>query len=756
MTRGDLTTLARDLGIDEDATLRTALPALNTWHRSRHDEAATEAWRYRIAWKPVADPAPPTAPAGVWLAVIPRELPGDPAVDLALDSLAAHGARIVRLDVTGDADRQDLADALRTAGREATGILSLLALDERAHPEHPAVPLGLATTLLLVQALGDAALDAPLWCLTRGAVSTGPADPVRAVRQAPVAALGRVAALEHPGRWGGHIDLPGGVRATDGRTGRRLVAALTAGGDEDQLALRPDGVLARRLLHAATTATPDAPGWQPRGTVLVTGGTGHIGGHVARWLAGAGAAHLVLAGRRGPDAEGAAELAAELRALGAGVTLAACDLADRADVARLLDSLEPLPPLSAVVHAAGTGTPAMLADTTVAELDALMGAKAAGAAHLDELLADRELDAFVLFSSGAAAWGSGAQAGYAAANAFVDALAEDRRARGLTATSVAWGAWGGGGMVDTAAEERLRLRGLDPMDPGLGVLALRRAVERGDTTAVVAQVDWTRFVPGFTAARPSPLLADLPEVRRLTAAEDGGADAPADGEPPLLRRLAGLGGADRAPAVLEFVRSEAAVVLGHPSADAVGERQVFLELGFDSLTAVRLAKRLGRATGLTLPGTLVFDHTTPTALTARLLELLDRRPGADGAGTPATPAGEPGEDLLVGLYRRAGETGRLTEGIGMLTAAARLRPVFDAADADGHRPVPVRLAHGDEGPHLVCFGPYMAPSGVHQYARFAAAFGGRRSIWGLPEPGFGPGEALPRDVEALVEVHVGA
>ncbi|MFF4368386.1 type I polyketide synthase [Streptomyces sp. NPDC001594] len=753
VTREDLTTLTRELGIDEDASLRTALPALGAWHRGRHEEAATEAWRYRIAWKPVADPAAPAGPAGTWLAVVPRDLPGDPAVDLALDSLAAHGAEIVRLDVAGDADRDSLADALRAAGRTAGGVLSLLALDERDHPEHPAVPLGLATTLLLVQALGDAGLDAPLWCLTRGAVSTGPADPVRSVRQASVAALGRVAALEHPGRWGGHVDLPDGARATDGRTGRRLVAALTATGGEDQLALRADGLLARRMLRATAAGAPDGPGWRPRGTVLVTGGTGHIGSHVARWLAGAGAAHLVLAGRRGPDAEGAAELAAELRALGAGVTLAACDLADRADVARLLDSLDALPPLSAVVHAAGTGTPAMLADTTVADLAVLLGAKAAGAAHLDELLADRELDAFVLFSSGAAAWGSGAQAGYAAANALVDALAEDRRARGLTATSVAWGAWGGGGMVDRDAEERLRLRGLDPMDPALGVLALRRAVERGETTAVVARLDWTRFVPGFTAARPSPLIADLPEVRRLTAAEEDGTDTPADAGPPLPRRLAALGGADPAPAVLEFVRAEAAAVLGHPSADAVGERQVFLELGFDSLTAVQLAQRLGRATGVKLPGTLVFDHTTPAALTAHLLELPALRPGA----APAAPAADTaGEDLLVALYRRAGETGRLTEGIGMLTAAARLRPVFDAADALGHRPVPVRLAHGDEGPHLVCFGPYMAPSGVHQYARFAAAFGGRRSIWGLPEPGFAPGEALPRDLDALLEVHVGA
>ncbi|MCY0960396.1 SDR family NAD(P)-dependent oxidoreductase [Streptomyces sp. H27-H5] len=749
--RQDLASLAEELRLDEDATLRSALPALSAWHRGRRDEAATEDWRYRISWKPVPDAAPP-ALSGVWLAVVARDRTDDPAVELALDSLAAHGAEIVRLAVAGDEDRHALAATLREAGSGVRGVLSLLALDEQAHPEHPAVPLGLATTLLLVQALGDADVDAPLWCVTRGAVSTGPADPVHAVRQAPVGALGRVAALEHPARWGGLVDLPADVRATDVRTGRRLAAALSGATGEDQLALRAEGGYARRMVRATSGGAPAGPGWQPRGTVLVTGGTGFIGGRVARWLAADGAEHLVLTSRRGPDAEGADELRAELESLGARVTVAACDMADREAVAALLDSLAGLPPLSAVVHAAGVGTPAMLADTTVAGFAAVLGAKAAGAAHLDELLADRELDAFVLFSSGAAAWGSGAQSAYAAANAFVDALAEDRQARGLTATSIAWGAWGGGGMVDRAAEERLRLRGLDLMDPGLGVLALRRAVEQGDTSVIVADVDWTRFLPGFTAARPSPLIGGLPEVSRLLAAEETGQGDPADGEPLLVRRLAGLTGAEHDATVLEFVRSEAAAVLGHPSEEAVQERHVFLELGFDSLTAVQLAKRLSRATGLKLPSTLVFDHPTPAAVTARLVALLAEAPG--GGSRPAAPAEQ--DDLLVGLYRRAGELGRLAEGIEMVTAAARLRPAFDAASADAHRSVPVRLAQGDEGPHLVCFGPYMAPSGVHQYARFAAAFGGRRSVWGLPEPGFGPGESLPQDVAALVEVHVRA
>ncbi|MDT0310199.1 SDR family NAD(P)-dependent oxidoreductase [Streptomyces sp. DSM 44917] len=663
--REDLDGIAERLRVTPDAPLSAVVPALSAWRRQRRVESTVEEWCYRVAWQPIPLPAAPAGPplTGTWLAVLPEadaaetgdapeaghdpgagEGPGDgPEAWTAalLRALAGQGARVVPLRVAHGEDRAALAARLAEAagpdGRP-TGILSLLALDERPLPSLPGgPPAGLLATLALIQALEDGPGAAPLWCLTRGAVSVGRSDRAAArPAQAQSWALGRVAALELPKRWGGLIDLPNA--APDARAARRL-AALLAGqaAPEDQLAVRPAGVYARRL-ERAPGPTPghgndgggDACGWQPRGTVLITGGTGALGGRVARWLASAGAAHLVLAGRRGADAPGAEELARELRAAGARVTLAACDLADREAVRALLDGLDDL---TAVVHAAGVGTPGMLADTTPAAFAAVLAAKAAGAAHLDELLgAERPLDAFVLFSSIAGVWGSGGQAAYAAANAALDALAERRRANGLAATSVAWGPWAEGGMVaDTDAEDRLRQRGLPALPPDLALTALRHALRRNEPQLTVADVDWSRFLPSFTLLRPAPLLSALPEAR---AALEAAAAVPGEGQgtTPFAREVAELPPADRPAAVLGLVRTTAAAVAGHRDASAVPEQRPFRDLGFDSLTAVDLRDRLARATGLRLPATLVFDQPTSAALAAHLLALLP------GCGEPAAPA----------------------------------------------------------------------------------------------------------------------
>jgi short-subunit dehydrogenase len=485
---------------------------------------------------------------------------------------------------------------------DLAGVLSVLAIDE---------------TLVLVQAMVDRGTTAaPLWCATRGAVSTSPSDPPADPVQAQLWGFGRVVALEQPRLWGGLVDLP---ETLDDRAAAALAATL-ASGDEDQVAIRATGRVARRLVRAPLTGEPATP-WTPRGTVLITGGTGGVGAHVARWLAANGADHLVLASRRGPDAPGAHDLAVELEALGTRVTVAACDAADRDAVAELLAGPLAENDLTAVVHAAGTVQSTTVEETTVAEFAEIMAGKVGGATHLDELTSasGTPLDAFILFSSNSGVWGSGRHSAYAAANAHLDALAEQRRARGLAATSVAWGAWAGGGMMTgDGVEDYMRRRGVLEMPPELAVSALVQAVAHGETFVAVADIDWDRFIPGFTSGRPSPLIADLPEVARVLRADEivDVGDAAGGG---LRERLAGLPALERADTVLDIVRVEVATVLGHDRADAVAPARAFKELGFDSLTAVDLRNRLGRLTGLRLPATLVFDHPTPIELADHLL-----------------------------------------------------------------------------------------------------------------------------------------
>ncbi|MEZ3183226.1 SDR family NAD(P)-dependent oxidoreductase, partial [Streptomyces pimonensis] len=607
---GDAADLAGTLGVSSDDPLSAVLPKLSAWRREQRDRSTVDDWRYQVVWRPV--PVGPRSLKGAWLVVAPA---GEGRAEWTRAALLRAGAETHVLGV--DPETADWTERL-TGLPELRGVVSLLGLADAS--------TGAAATVGLLRALGDVGVRAPLWCVTAGAVSAVAEDAVAGFGQSTLWGLGRVAALEHPERWGGLVDLP---ETQDDTTGDLLASVLAGTSGEDQIALRGDQVLARRLTPAPLN---DAytEGWSPRGTVLVTGGTGALGGHVARWAAAHGADHVVLVSRRGRAAQGAEELETELAGLGARATFAACDMADRDAVAALLESV---PSLTAVVHAAGIERSAALTDLGPDELAEVLAVKADGARHLHDLLAGTPLDAFVLFSSIAGVWGSGGQGAYAAANAYLDALAEHRRAAGLPATAVAWGPWAGGGMVDDEAERQLARRGLVALPPDLAVGALADAVGVGPACTVVANVDWEPFATTFTMRRPSPLLGELPELR--TVAED----APAEqGTSPLARRLAGLDAAEQERQLTELVRYEAATVLGHVSGDAFSATRAFKDLGFDSLTAMELRARLGEVTGVALPTTVVFDYPNAATLAAHLRVVLS---GEGAAPTPSTPGAVP-------------------------------------------------------------------------------------------------------------------
>ncbi|GAA2515961.1 hypothetical protein GCM10010434_073440 [Winogradskya humida] len=614
---GDLGHLAETLALPDGQHLGEVLPALASWRRQEQDRSVTTSWRYRVNWAPVSDPDPGVL-SGHWLVVT-----GPAGLTQARDAeraLAARGADVTLIEVPAEVtDRTELGAVLAPAVAEAgaiAGVLSLLALDETPLPEHPVVVTGLAATLALVQALGDTGVDAPLWVATSGAVAAGPGEVLTSPVQAEVWGFGRVASFEYPDRWGGLLDVPAEL---DDRAGARLVAVL-AGCGEQEVAIRATGLYGRRMVHAPQPRT--GPGWTPRGTVLITGGTGAIGGHVARRLAGDGAQRLVLTSRSGPGAADVAALAAGLATTGARVDVVGCDAGRRDHLAGLLDWVAADgPAVSSVMHTAGVLDDGVVDRQSPSRLATVLAAKVASAALLDELTAGLDLDAFVLFSSAASTLGSAGQSNYAAANAYLDALAENRRARGLAALAVAWGLWGGGGLADSkdAIRNRMQRMPMPAMDPILAVQALFEALQSSDTALTVMDVNWTELLAASGAAdlRSRPFVRDLPEIRQLAAVPAIAGDAaPDEGE--LIRRLSGLPAGEQERVLTDIVRAEAAVVLGHSSADEVQAKQAFKDLGFDSLSGVELRNRLNAATGLRLPATLVFDYPTPMAIAAWL------------------------------------------------------------------------------------------------------------------------------------------
>ncbi|WP_406467140.1 SDR family NAD(P)-dependent oxidoreductase [Streptomyces hirsutus] len=626
---GDLEALAGTLGVVEG--LEAVVPALAAWRTTRRERSDLDQWRYRVVWRPLPLRTPASV-GGTWLLVVPEGLEGDALVTETATALEARGASAAVVTAAGDLDRAAVGDLLASAAgpAELTGVLSFLALDERPHPRHPAVRLGLAGTLILVQALGDRAVDAPLWCVTRGAVGTGPDDVPTAPEQAGVWGIGRVAALEHPKRWGGLVDLPtaGPDLAVD-----LLLDTVMAGSAEDQVALRDGTAHGRRLVRAATGGRAAPRDWKPRGTVLVTGGTGALGAHVARWLATRGAEHLVLTGRRG-DGPHLGELREQLAGHGTRLTVTACDIADRDALADLVNGLAADgSPVRSVVHAAGVSVLRPLTDAGVEDLAATLSGKVLGAAHLDEVLDATELDAVVYFSSISGTWGVADHAAYGAANAILDARAERRRADGAPVLSVAWGPWAGGGMIAESVQDVLRRRGVPVIQPDTAIAGLQQALDHDDVVVAVAEVDWRRFAEVFTSVRGSALLTELSAARTEPSddASEGSDDTSA-----VLRELAGLPPARRLAALRTLVATHVAATLGHADAEAVSVEAAFKELGFDSLTAVALRDRLHRATGLKLPTTVVFDHPSVSALATYLDDLAfgdrggeDTRPGTD-------------------------------------------------------------------------------------------------------------------------------
>ncbi|MEV0355477.1 SDR family NAD(P)-dependent oxidoreductase [Nocardia sp. NPDC050697] len=605
---GDSAALATTLGVGAEP-LAGLLPALDTWRTRRAEAGALESWTYRVEWRDIPDPA--AVPHGTWLLIAPADGAADSWSASLTAALTAHGVtvRTLRLEpgqvpeITGDPSR----------------IVSLLPLSPHT---------ALADSAALARAVPHP--DA-LRVLTP--------DPVRTPEAAWHRAFLDVLALE-TGSAPAVLEIPDAPSTAD-----RVVAALAM---KEPGATRIDRI---RRIVPVSPAAPPAP-WRPTGTVLITGGTGALGAHVARRLHANGCTNLLLLSRRGPDALGAAELAAEL-----GATVVACDIGDRGALAAVIAAIPPDRALTDVVHTAAVLDDALITGLDRERIDRVHRVKVTGALNLHELTRELPLHSFVLFSSITGTVPGPGQGNYAPGNAVLDALAEHRHALGLPATAIAWGHWDGDGIAGADAAEQLRRNGLRPMNPATALDAMERAVADGEPRVIVADIDWTA-----TRARPGLLAELLPEPERTDTPD-----------------LAGLDPAEIRAHLRQLVRGEVAAALGHIGTAAIDDERGLRDQGFTSLTSVELRNRLGARTGLELPATLVFDHPTVAALTDLLTHRLAPPPPplldtvlADLERIAEVLAGSaiPDADRAVALdrLRRLTETG--TGGSGRTAALA--------------------------------------------------------------------------------------
>ncbi|WP_067825002.1 type I polyketide synthase [Nocardia inohanensis] len=565
----------------------------------RSSLAGDAAGLYRVRWESSAGPA---AHAG-------RSLP----VLATLGSEVVSGISAAHPSITDVLAADHLPDVLVWRARG-----SAVSAATTGGPEsvRAAVHEALATVRSL---LAEARLSATrLAVVTTGAVGLDGEIPDPAA--AAVWGLVRSAQSEHPDRFVLLDEDPAQPVDAD-----RIAAVVRSG--EPQLALRGTEVLVPRLVRAATSENAGATPSFGDGTVLITGGTGGLGALFARHLVTEhGVRHLVLTSRRGPDAPGAAELSAELTGLGAEARIVACDVSDRDAVRNLLETIATGTGLTAVVHTAGILDDGTVESLTDDQVDRVLTPKVDGAWHLDELTRALNLSAFVLFSSIATVLGTSGQGNYAAANGFLDALAQRRRAAGQAATALAWGPWnqssGMTGGLRSSALARWDRLGLSPLENAEGLRLFDEA--RTHTEPSLAPIRFDASVlrrESDTDAVPAVLRGF---VRRATPARQAVAAAAGS----LAARLAEVPEARRAELVLEVVLTQAAAVLGHDSAADIRPEQRFDEIGFDSLGGVEFRNRLGKATGLQLPSTLVFDHPTPVAVAKLVQSRIEPAAGA--------------------------------------------------------------------------------------------------------------------------------
>ncbi|CAL9331680.1 SDR family NAD(P)-dependent oxidoreductase [Streptomyces sp. enrichment culture] len=409
--------------------------------------------------------------------------------------------------------------------------------------------------------------------------------------------------------------------------------------------------------------SPDRAGkhlLRPNGTYLITGGAGGLGLLLAEHLARNWSARLVLTGRSALDARKRRGIA-RIESLGGEVLYRQADTADRqAMVETVAAARERFGPLHGVVHAAGVAESGSLVAGDVSAFRDVLSAKVDGTRVLDDVLAPEPLDFVCYFSSTSAVLGDFGGCAYSVANRFQTSYArhrDERVRRGASSgatVAVNWPLWSGGGMGFDDAEGiglYLSTSGLRLLGEAEGLTLFERLLGQGETQQIVMAGDPVR-VRRMLDAAPVP-TTPRPEARPAAPTPRAGITRSADpSNTEGGQDMAGGEDTDVEALVLSALRTAIVDVLRVPR-EQIHPDENFSELGFDSVSLVKLARALGESLATEVLPSVFFSHPTPqklvTHLTAEHGEALTRH-RAERAQAPDTvpaPSGTPAAEVPV-------------------------------------------------------------------------------------------------------------
>lgn len=346
-----------------------------------------------------------------------------------------------------------------------------------------------------------------IWLVTQGCQSVANGLVESGLAQSMVWGFARCIALEYPELWGGLHDLAPNSELGDIEG---IIQELLHPSRE-QVVWRQGRAWVPTLRRAETSQhQSETLTLRSDGTYWVTGGWGALGLQLASCLADHGAGTIVLSARSEPTADARA-FARRCQERGLDVWLFRSDCGDlsaTAEIVRQIDAAAKR--LCGVFHAAGIAEYVDSDKLTVSEFERVGRAKIEGAWNLHQATRGHDLDHFILFSSISSVWGAKGLAPYAAANHFMDTLASWRRTIGLPAISINWGPWSGGGLVPPEAGRQLEEIGIFSLKPQVALKTLTRLMSfAAAPQVVVADIDWGRFAPRFTALSRHSFFRDL-------------------------------------------------------------------------------------------------------------------------------------------------------------------------------------------------------------------------------------------------------